>query len=62
MFKIFCPVLDFQSLEIFYVFPVFPAFLGKKKENLGETLFIKNGPMNILHNIFFTGRHVFKCV
>ena len=36
-FQIFCPLFNFSTLEMFPVFPAFPVFLGKKKEeNLEE--------------------------
>ena len=30
-FQVFCPLLNFQTLEMFPVFLAFPVFLGKKK-------------------------------
>ena len=41
-FQIFCPLLNFQTLEMF---PVFPVFLGRKnEEKIGEKLLDKNAP------------------
>ena len=41
-FQIFGPLLNFQKLEMFIVFPAFPVFLGEKKqENLGEKCSIR---------------------
>ena len=40
--QIFCPLLNFQSVEIS---PVFPVFLGKKqRKSGGKKLYVKNGP------------------
>ena len=36
--QMFCPLLNFQSLERFPVFPSFPVSLGKKEETLGKKL------------------------
>ena len=35
-FQIFCPMLNFQSSEMFPVFPDFPVFLGKQKRKNWE--------------------------
>ena len=32
VFQIFCPLLNFQTLEVFPVFRAIPVFLGIKKE------------------------------
>ena len=45
-FQIFCPLLNFQALEMFPAFPAFPVFLGKKEEKLEKKLLDENGPIN----------------
>ena len=41
--QIFCPLLNFQTLEFFPVFPSFLVFLGKKEENLQKSCSIRTG-------------------
>ena len=50
-FQIFCPLLNFQTLEIKFpnfgndsCFPAFPVFFEKKEEILEEKFLDKNGP------------------
>ena len=43
-FQIFCSVLNFQTLEMFLVFPAFPFFLRKKRRKFMGKLLDKNGP------------------
>ena len=44
-FQIFCPLLNFWTLETFPVFPALPVFLGNKKRKIWKkTLLDKNGP------------------
>ena len=39
-----CPLLNFQTLKMF---PVFPIFLGKKRTKIWKKTFLdKNGPKN----------------
>ena len=43
--KIFCPLLNFHTLEMSPVFPAFPAFLVKKRRKIWKKkLLDKNGP------------------
>ena len=46
-FQIFFPLLNFQTLEMFPVFPAFPVFLGKKRGNFVEKLLDKKGPKSV---------------
>ena len=50
-FQRFCPLLNFQKLEMFRAFLAFPVFLGKKKRGkFGKKLLDKKG--------LFQGRYV----
>ena len=40
-FQIFCPLLNFQILEVFPVFRAFPVFLGKKRGKIGKSCSIR---------------------
>ena len=50
-FQIFCPLLNFQALEMFPVYPAFPDFLGKKRGKIrGKSCSIRTALRLLFNN------------